>query len=200
MWLVVAERSNSLSLFLFLCPPSSSIYMALHLLVLLNRQKQLEFRGQLILRIQAIREIDPSDSAICVNLHSQCLHIICSVCSPRKIRQIELDLIPSIIQSHRHRTNKWLHPRRRLVIGGTEPSPHSLVVLHLNLECKVLLHVLYDHHQKWKLYPQCLGWWHWTRYVRRRHVCAHNLQHWWLNVAVGDSLNVPILDFLIPNL
>jgi len=141
----------SLSMFFSKYPSVSDLF------VLLNRQKQLEFRGQLVLRIQSIREIDPSDPAVCVDLNAQCLHIIGPVRSSREIRQIELDLIPSVIQPHRHRANERLDPRRGLIIRCSKSSPHSLVVLDLYLERKVLLHVLYDHHQKWQLYAQCLG-------------------------------------------
>ena len=36
------------------------------------------------------------------------LNIVCTISSPCEIRQVELDLIPALIESHRHRADEGL--------------------------------------------------------------------------------------------
>ena len=40
--------------------------------------------------------------------HSQRFYVVASVGAPREIRKVKLDLIPSLIQTHRHSTNERL--------------------------------------------------------------------------------------------
>jgi hypothetical protein len=54
-------------------------------------------------------------------------------------------LIPSIIQSHRHRTNKWFYSSRWLVIRCSKSSPNIFIIQHLaykkhhfHFHCKIL--------------------------------------------------------------
>ena len=47
--------------------------------------------------------LDAADAAIRVDLHPQCLNIVCAVGSTGKVGQVELDLIPPLIQTHGHR-------------------------------------------------------------------------------------------------
>jgi hypothetical protein len=65
------------------------------LLALRDGQKELEFRRTLFLRVQAIREVDTANSAIRVYLNSQNFNVVRSIGSSGKIRQIELNLIPT---------------------------------------------------------------------------------------------------------
>ena len=105
---------------------------------LLNWQEQLELRRQLFLGVQLVREVDAPDAAVGVDLNPQGLDVVGScidlpsdpcqylqapdngtmlrrrlqartVRSSREVRKVELDLIPAIIQTHRHGTNEWLH-------------------------------------------------------------------------------------------
>lgn len=98
---------------------------------LLNGQKQFEFGRQLVLRVQPIREVDTANATIRVDLHAQCFHIVGAVRAARKVGQIELNLVPALVESHRHRANERFDARRRLVVAGPEAPSNVLVVQHL---------------------------------------------------------------------
>jgi len=135
-----------------------------------------------------------------VDLHTESLNVICAIGSSSKVRQIELDLIPSLVQTHRHGTNERLHASGRLVVGRAEAAADVLVVQDLDLEGEVLLQVLDDHHQERELDTEGL-----LRVGRAGdevggHVGAHDLQDGGLNVVIGQSLDVTIADLLVPDL
>lgn len=67
------------------------------------------------------------------------VNVVGSVGSSREIRQVELDLIPAFVQPHGHRADEGLHSGCALVVGGSEPSPHVLVVQHLHFEGEIFL-------------------------------------------------------------
>merc|ERR1719487_2637656 len=85
-------------------------------LALLHRQEELEFWRQLLLRVEAVGEIDATQPAVRVDLNTQCLDVVRAVRTAREIRQVELDLIPALVKTHWHGADEWLHPRRRLVV------------------------------------------------------------------------------------
>jgi len=135
-----------------------------------------------------------------MDLNAERLDVVCSVGAACEIRQIELDLVPSIIQSHRHRTDERLHPRRRLVVARSETPLDILIVQYLNLKCEVLLQILDDHDEEGQLDAQGL-----LRISRALHeggadVRTDNLQHQGLDVVVSDALDVAIAHLLIPDL
>jgi len=111
-------------------------------------QKQFEFRWEFFFRIKSVREVNSSKSAIGMNGYSERFYVICTVYTSCKIRQIELNLIPSFIQSHGHCTDERLDARCTLIIGSPEPSPDVLVVENLNFKGEILLQVFDDHYQK----------------------------------------------------
>lgn len=111
----------------------------------LNRKEQLEFWWEFFLWVKAIWEIDSSNSAICVDLHTKCLNVIGCIRSSCEIRQVELNLVPAFIESHGHGTDKWLDSGRWLIIRSSESSTHILVIEHLHFEGVILLQVLNDH-------------------------------------------------------
>lgn len=98
----------------------------------MNGQEQLKLSRQLVLAVQPVREINPPDATICVNLHAQSLHVVRSVGAARKVGQVELDLVPALVQSHRHRADERLDAGRRLVVARPEAPSHVLVVEDLN--------------------------------------------------------------------
>mmetsp|Transcript_37020 Transcript_37020/g.93521 ORF Transcript_37020/g.93521 Transcript_37020/m.93521 type:complete len:253 (+) Transcript_37020:231-989(+) len=165
----------------------------------LDGQEQLEFRRQLLLRVEAVREVDAPDATVCVDLHLQRLDVVRAVCPACKVGKVELNLVPALIQPHGHRANKGLHARGRLVVGGPEAAAHVLIIEHLDLESEVLLQVLDDHHQKRQLDTERLA------RVSRRHdvagadVGTHDLQHTGLNVRVRNALDVAIFHGLVPD-
>ena len=91
-----------------------------------------------------------------MNLNSQSFNIVGTVSSPGEIRQVELDLIPSFIQSHGHGTDEWLYTGCGLIVGSSESSSDTLIIQDLNLEGEVFLQVLDDHDQERKLDGQGL--------------------------------------------
>ena len=108
---------------------------------------------------------------------------------PGEVRQVELYLVPALVQSHRHRADERLHPGGGLVVAGSEPSPHVLVVQDLDLECEVLLHVLDNHHEGGQLDAQSLLWICWTCYECCAHICPNYLQHKRLKQSKGFTFN-----------
>lgn len=133
-------------------------------------------------------------------LNSQSLNVVGTVCSACEIGQVELDLIPAIVESHGHGTDEGLDSSRALVVAGTEATSHILVVQDLHLEGEVLLQVLDDHDQKGQLDAQ--------RFLRVGGTCdvcgadigANDLQDQRLDVVVGDTLDVAVAYLLVPDL
>ena len=67
------------------------------------------------------------------------LNVVSTVGSSGEIRQVELNLIPALIESHGHGANERLDTSGGLVVGGTESATHVLVIENLHLEGEVLL-------------------------------------------------------------
>lgn len=61
-------------------------------------------------------------------LDSQGFNIVCSICSPCEIWQVELNLIPAIIQPHWHGTDEWLDSCGTLVIASSKSPPDIFVI------------------------------------------------------------------------
>ncbi len=74
-----------------------------------------------------------------MDLHSQGLDIVCAVGSSSEVTQVELDLVPTFIQTHRHCADEGLHSGRALVVRSSETTSHILVIKHLHFEGEVLL-------------------------------------------------------------
>merc|ERR1719335_1217362 len=100
-------------------------------LVLLHWEEQLELWGQLLLTVEAIREVDPPDAAVGVELDAQSLDVVRSVRAAREVGEVELDLIPALVQAHGHGADEGLHARRALVVGRAEAPADLLVVQDL---------------------------------------------------------------------
>lgn len=107
-------------------------------LLFLYRQEEFEFGREFLLAVQPVREVDAPDPAVGVDLHPQSLDVVGTVGSAREVRQVELDLIPALVQPHGHRTDKGLYSGGGLVVGGPEPPPDVLVVEHLHFEREIL--------------------------------------------------------------
>ena len=165
-----------------------------------NRQEELELWWELVLGVESIGEIDSSDSAVSVDLDSKGLYVVGTVSSSGEIRQVELNLIPSLIKSHRHRANERLDSGGGLIVGGSESSSHALVIEDLHLEGEVLLQVLDDHDQERKLDGQGLLWVERGVDVVGGHIGSHDLENRGLNIRISDSLDVTIANLLVPNL
>ena len=116
-----------------------------------NRQEQFELWRKLVFGVEPVREIDSSNSAVGMDLNSKSLNIVGTVSSPGEIRQVKLNLVPALIESHRHGTDERLDSGGGLIVGSSESTSHGLVIQDLYLEGEVLLQVLDDHDQEGKL-------------------------------------------------
>eukprot|EP00191_Tetraselmis_sp_GSL018_P011050 CAMPEP_0177602144 /NCGR_PEP_ID=MMETSP0419_2-20121207/14697_1 /TAXON_ID=582737 /ORGANISM="Tetraselmis sp., Strain GSL018" /LENGTH=221 /DNA_ID=CAMNT_0019095579 /DNA_START=234 /DNA_END=899 /DNA_ORIENTATION=- len=165
---------------------------------LLNRQEELELGGKLLLGVKAVREIDPPYAAVCVDLNSQGLDVVGTVRPAGEVREVELDLVPSLVKSHRHCADEGLHSGRGLVVGGSEAAPDIFVIKNLNFESEILLQVLNNHDKKRKFDTKRFARIRWTYNIAVANVCAHYLQHAGLNVSVRDTLQMPVPHLLFP--
>lgn len=83
----------------------------------LDWKVELELRRQLLLRVEAVREVDSAEPAVRMNLHPQRLDVICAVRPFCQISKVQLDVVPAIVEFQRHRADIWLHPCDRLQKG-----------------------------------------------------------------------------------
>ena len=65
------------------------------------------------------------------DLHSQRLDVVGAVRASREVGQVELDLVPAVVQPHRHRADERLHTRRALVVTRPESPSYVLVIENL---------------------------------------------------------------------
>ncbi len=133
-------------------------------------------------------------------MNSERFDVVGAVGASGEVGQVELDLIPAVVESHGHGANEGLDSRGALVVAGAEATPHVLVVQDLHLEREVLLQVLDDHDEKGQLDAERLLRVGRTRDVRGAHVRADDLEHQRLNVVVGDALDVAVAHLLVPDL
>eukprot|EP00401_Gymnodinium_catenatum_P042891 CAMPEP_0117483530 /NCGR_PEP_ID=MMETSP0784-20121206/13984_1 /TAXON_ID=39447 /ORGANISM="" /LENGTH=218 /DNA_ID=CAMNT_0005278063 /DNA_START=53 /DNA_END=709 /DNA_ORIENTATION=- len=183
------------------CPVSSSLRAcAIGARFVRCRQEKLELRGKLLFAVKAVGEIDPADPAIRVNLHAQGLNVVRPVGTPREVRQIELDLVPTLVQTHGHRADEGLDTGGALVVRRAETASDLLVVQDLDLEREVLLEILDDHDEEGQLDPERLVRIRGACQVGRAHVRTHDLEHARLDVSVREPLDVAIAHLLVPDL
>ena len=112
-----------------------------------------------------------------MDLNSEGLDVVGTVGTAGEVRQVELDLIPSLIKSHGHCANEWLDSCCRLIVGGSESSSNTLIIQNLNLESEVLLQVLDDHDQERKLDGKGLLWVERSVDVVGGDIGSHNLKN-----------------------
>ena len=77
-----------------------------------------------------------SDAVSDPHLNSKRFDVVRSVSTSSEIRQIELNLIPSIIQTHGHRANERLDARRGLIVARTETTANISIVEYLRSSTK----------------------------------------------------------------
>jgi len=119
-----------------------------------------------------------------VNLNSEGLNIVGTVSSSGEIRQVELNLIPALIKSHRHGADERLDTGGRLIVGSSESTTHVLVIEYLDLEGEVLLQVLDDHDQEGKLDGEGLLLVNGAGDEVGGDIGAHDLENGGLNISI----------------
>ena len=65
--------------------------------------------------------------------------VVGSVGSAGEVGQVELDLVPTLVETHGHGADERLDSGGALVVGGSESTSDVLVVEHLHFEGEVLL-------------------------------------------------------------
>ena len=128
------------------------------------------------------------------------LNVVGTVGTSGEIRQVELNLIPTLIKTHGHGADERLDTGGGLVVGGTESSADVLVIEDLDLEGEVLLQVLDDHDEEGKLDGKGLLGLDGAGDEVGGDVSAHDLENGGLNISIGQSLDVTVSHVLVPNL
>ena len=72
-----------------------------------------------------------------MDLHSERLDVVGTGRSACEVRQVELDLVPPIVQSHGHGANERLDTSGTLIVRGSESSSHVLVIEYLDFESEI---------------------------------------------------------------
>ena len=127
-----------------------------------------------------------------MDLDSESLYIVCTISSPGEIGQVELNLIPTFIQSHGHCTNEWLDSCCTLIVGSSESSSYALVIQYLHFEGEIFLQVLDDHDEERQLDGERLLGVKWGVDVVCRNIGAHDLEDRRLNIRICNPLDMSI--------
>jgi len=168
--------------------------------LLLDGKEKLELRRKVFLRVQLVAEVQSPDSAVCVHLDTLGLDVVRSVRTPSEITQVELNLVPALVETHGHGADEGFHARRALIVRCTESSADTLVIQHGDLEREVLLQVLNDHHEERQLDAERLALLSWARNEAGVDIAADELEDARLNVLVGQALDVAVAHLLVPDL
>ena len=63
-----------------------------------------------------------------MDLDSQRFDVVGTIRSTGKVAQVELNLIPTVVQSHGHGADEGLDARRRLVVRGPEAASDIFII------------------------------------------------------------------------
>ena len=66
-------------------------------------------------------------------------NVVGTVGTTGEIRQIELNLIPSLVETHGHSANERLHAGGALIVRGAETAANVFVIENLDFEGEVFL-------------------------------------------------------------
>ena len=135
-----------------------------------------------------------------MNGKSEGLNIVTPIGSSGKIRKVKLDLIPSLVEFHWHCAYEGLNFGIWLVVWGSKSSFYSLIIEDLDFKAELFFEIFDDHDQKGKFYSEGFVRVYWGCYVGGADISSNNFQNWWIDIIVGYSLHIPILDLLLPDL
>lgn len=105
----------------------------------LDPQEQLVLGWDFLLRVNPVVQVDPGDTAICMDFYATKLLKVGSEGFLTKLLQVKIDLVPAVVQFQRHRTEEWLYPRDGLKITALECPSDVFVIKHVHLETKVFI-------------------------------------------------------------
>ena len=100
-------------------------------------RNELELWGKFLLAVESVGKVYSSNAAVGVDRHPQSLDVIAAVCSSGEVRQVELNLVPALVQPHWHCADEGLDPGRRLVVRRPESPSHVLIVEDLHFEGEI---------------------------------------------------------------
>jgi len=60
------------------------------------------------------------------------LDVVGAVSASSEVREVELDLVPAAVQSHRQHAAERVDASRALVVAGAEPTTNVLVIKNLH--------------------------------------------------------------------
>jgi len=86
-----------------------------------------------------------------MDLDSECLDVVGSICSAGEVGQVELDLVPALVESHRHRTDERFHTSCGLIVRCAESSSDIFIIKYHHFECKIFSQILDDHYKEGQL-------------------------------------------------
>jgi len=86
-----------------------------------------------------------------MDLDSERLDIVSSICSAGEVGQVELDLVPALVESHRHRADERFHTSCGLVVRGAESSSDIFIIKYHHFECKIFSQIFDDHYKERQL-------------------------------------------------
>jgi hypothetical protein len=135
-----------------------------------------------------------------VNLNAEGLDVVGTISTASEIGKVELNLIPTFVETHGHGADEGLNACGGLVVGGAEATAETLVVENLNLEGEVLLEVLDNHDEEGKLDTQSLLRVSGACDVASVDIATDEFENRGVNVLISKALDVTVTDFLFPNL
>jgi len=161
--------------------------------------EHLEIRWKLIVSVQTLAEVDSSKATVGMNLNPCGFHIAGSISPSGEVTQVDLDLIPTIIQAQWHSAVERPDSSTWLEVAGAEPPSEVFVIQDLHLKGEVALQVL-DHKDKERESDSKTGVGaHWAVDVGGAHVVPDDFKRDGTDARVSDTFDVAIHHLGTPN-
>lgn len=106
----------------------------LKITLMIKMEMQMDFSFKELQTVCSFKRWTSSEdvlSWLSAHLYSQRLDVVGAVRSPCEVRQVELDLVPAVVQPHGHGADEGLHPCGALVVTGSESPPHVFIIQYL---------------------------------------------------------------------
>jgi len=134
-----------------------------------------------------------------MNLNPGSLHIASSIGPASKVAKVDLNLIPSIIQTQRHGAVEGPDASTALKVAGAEPPPKVFIIQDLHLEGKVALEILDHEDKEWKSDSKTGVRANRTVDVGGAHVVPDDFKGHRTNAGIRNTLDVAVHHFGAPD-
>jgi len=134
-----------------------------------------------------------------MNLNPCSFNIASSISPSSKVTQVDLNLIPAIIQTQRHGAVEGTDPSAGLEVAGAEPPSEVFIIQDFHLESEVALQILDDEDQEREPNSETGVGANWTVDVGGAHVVPDDFQRDGTDARIGDSFDVAIHHLGTPN-